>query len=128
MFTLTKAKAKKILIIEDDTEMHSMYKIFFSGQEDKYVVNIEPLARQALEKTRQGKYDLIILDIIMEPMPGDEFFIHLRDNVKTRNIPVLAVSVLNPTMLEDLKELGHIDFMQKPVTKDELFAKIEKLL
>ncbi len=125
---MVKTKTKNILILEDDRDMRDMYKIFFKDQEPKYSIDIEDKAKEALKRLKQKEYDLIILDIIMEPLPGDSFFVYVRDNKKTVNIPILVVSVLSHDALELLKRINHVRFLQKPITKEQLFEEIDKIL
>lgn len=128
---------KNILILEDDKDMQGMYKIFFSDQEKKYDIEIENDATVALKRLKEKLFDLIILDIIMEPMFGDSFFLYLRGDEKTMRIPVLVVSVLSPDTLGRLKKIDHVDtidkpvtldFLQKPVTKQQLLKEVDKML
>lgn len=125
---MIKTKARNILILEDDKDMRAMYKIFFQDQNERYSVDMEDKGKAALKRLKQKRYDLIILDIIMEPLPGDSFFVYVRDNKKTANIPILIVSVLSHDSLELLKRINHVNFLQKPITKEQLFEEIEKIL
>ncbi len=122
---MVKNAAKSILIVEDDRDMQNMYEMFFSGLEDKYKINIEGSADIALQQVSSRHYDMVILDIIMEPLPGDTFFICTRSYKKTMFIPILVVSVLSPNSLENLKKINHVDFLQKPITKEQLLNKVE---
>jgi FixJ family two-component response regulator len=66
----------------------------------------------------------------MEPMSGDAFFMHVRKgmNAKVKDIPILVVSVLSPSILRQLKKINHVDFVQKPVTKEQLLDKIKAII
>jgi CheY-like chemotaxis protein len=121
---------KNILIVEDDKDMREIYEIFFSDQKDKYLFDFESSAEQALKKLKVKKYDLILLDIIMEPMSGDAFFMYVRKEMgeDLKNIPILVVSVLSPSILRQLKKINHVDFAQKPVTKEQLLEKIKAII
>ena len=124
----TQTEEKNILIVEVDKDMLEMYKMFFSGLEQRYAIDIESSAGIALKKTKGKEYDLIILDIIMEPMAGDTFFTYARENINTAITPILVVSVLSPSSLTALKKINHVDFLQKPITKDQLMEKIKMML
>ena len=121
---------KNILIVEDDKDMREIYEIFFSDQKDKYSFNFNSNAEDALEQLKKKKYDLILLDIIMEPMSGDAFFMHVRKEMgeDLKDIPILVVSVLSPSILRQLKKINHVDFAQKPVTKEQLLGKIKEII
>ncbi len=121
-------RMKRVLIVEDDTDMQEIYRNMFNDQADKYEVDILGDAVEGLRRLKEGIFDLVILDIIMEPMPGDSFFSCARDDSAVRDIPILVVSVLNPDDLEHFKKTDHVDFLQKPITKEELFTKIAGFL
>ena len=119
---------KRLLIVEDEKDMQEIYRDMFSDKSEKYEIDIVSDAAVGLRKIKEKAFDLIILDIIMEPMTGDSFFVYVRDDVKTMNLPVIVVSVLNPDTLENLKKINHVHFFQKPLKKEQLMKKIEEIL
>lgn len=121
------AVTKRILIVEDDPEMKLIYERFFQSAEDKYRIMIVNDARVAFKKLGESEFDLVILDVIMEPMDGESFFACVREDDKRKDVPVLVVSVINPLDIEHFKRLGNVDFLRKPITETQLFQKIKKL-
>jgi len=122
------AKRKTILIVEDNEEMQTIYASLFEVRADKYEVEILGEAVRAFKRLKEKPFDLVILDMIMEPMDGEEFFSCVRNDTEILNMPILVVSVLGPDDLEHLKKLGHVNFLQKPITADQLFEKIDQLI
>ena len=118
---------KRILIVEDDVDMQEIYKSMFA-REDQYSIEISGDAELALKKLKQEKFDMAILDIIMEPMSGDSFFVHVRNEVKTKSVPILVISVLKKDTLNFLETLGNFHYLQKPITKSALLDKIRSIL
>lgn len=118
----------RILIVEDEKDMREIYKDMFSDEKERYEIGIESDAAVALKKLKERTFDLIILDIIMEPMTGDSFFIYVRSDERTKNLPVLVVSVLVPEMSDSLKKVDHVHFLQKPITKEKLLEEIDRIL
>ena len=124
-----KTKVKQILIVEDEEDMQEIYKSMFAGRKDRYAVDTVGDARVGFKKMEEEQYDLVILDIIMEPMPGDTLFLCVRNDKKLKNVPVLIVSVLSPNDMEDqFRKVDHVEFLQKPITEEQLFEKIDSLL
>ena len=123
-----KTNIKNILIVEDEKDMQEMYRLYFNDCRDRYRVDIEGRGGAALNKLKAKNFDLILLDIVMEPMSGDSFLYYARQDKRTENTPVLVISVLDAEILESLKKLDHVDFLQKPVTQDQLIEKIEGML
>jgi len=124
----TKTIQKQILIVEDDQDMREAYKVFFADQEDNYEVNIVGDALEATRIMNEVRFDLVIVDIIMEPVAGDSLSIFIRENKETADIPILVISVLSPETLEGLKTLQNIHFLHKPITEDLLLKKISDVL
>ena len=68
--------------------------------------------------------DLIILDLIMPVMDGEEFYMWLRAQEKWRHIPVIIASV-NDKMPQRIAELGGVaGSLKKPFEIDALLEKI----
>ena len=118
---------RHILIVEDNPDMLSIYQAMFKD-EPGYEVDMMSDAMNALRRLEEKAYDLIILDVIMEPLTGESFFVYLRGNVKTMNIPVIIVSVLEPHTLEAIRRLNHSVILQKPIRKADLFKAIDDFL
>jgi len=118
---------KRILIIEDEKDMQEIYKDMFKDQ-SQYDIEIVDGALPAARKLNDRPYDLIILDIIMSPIAGDSFFVYLKSSKHTENIPVLVVSVLGDELLEKLKKIDGASFIQKPISKNQLFSNLDNML
>ncbi|RQD81372.1 MAG: response regulator [Methanocalculus sp. MSAO_Arc1] len=73
--------------------------------------------------------DLILLDIMMEPMDGWEALEQIKFNPKTRDIPVLMLTAKQLTP-DEAKEYGMYieDYIIKPITHSELYDAIEHVL
>lgn len=72
---------------------------------------------------------LIFLDIVLPGMSGFEALRHLRRSEMTRNIPIIMISG-NEQATEQfyLQRIGADDFMKKPFTRADVFARIGHLL
>lgn len=117
----------RILIVDDNEDMLEIYDTMFRG-EDRYEIDLMKDAMQALRKLGENDYDLIILDIIMEPLTGESFFVYLRSDERTMHIPVIAVTVLEPEMLETIRKVDNSTILQKPIRKEDLMSSIEECL
>ena len=84
---------------------------------------------EALETLRTVKPDLILLDIMMEPMDGWETLMHLKNNPDTKEIPVMMLTAKQLTPSEAQEYGIYIeDYIMKPITHRELYDAIENLL
>ncbi len=122
-------KIKKILIIEDDKNMHKIYSEMFESHSKEYSISIVEDARIGYKMIVNENIDLIILDIIMEPMDGEVFFATFRSNPSMKKMPVLVISVLSQENLRShMKIDNNIDFLKKPFTEEKLFEKIQSMI
>jgi CheY-like chemotaxis protein len=82
----------KILIVEDDPLMLRMYQKIFTLEHQE--VDIATNGEEALEKVRQNKPILILLDIMMPKMNGLQALERLKANPDTQSIPVIMLTNL----------------------------------
>ncbi|NET42462.1 PAS domain S-box protein [Okeania sp. SIO2B3] len=83
----------------------------------------------ALKYVMENKTDLILMDVKMPEMDGYQVCKQLKANPNTQNIPVIFLSDLSDTT-ERIKgfEAGGIDYITKPVQREEVLARIEAQL
>jgi len=119
--------SQKILVAEDQQHIRSLieYKLKNSG----YTVVCAEDGRTALEKAGEILPDLILLDVMMPLMTGFEVLAALKENEKTRNIPILMVTAQSKEdeVLKGL-ELGADDYITKPFSPNELAARVKTVL
>ncbi len=91
-----------------------------------YDVRPFPKGVLALKATESDPPDLILLDINMPDMNGFEVCRHLKDNVKTKDIPVIFLSARGETLDKvEAFSAGGIDYITKPFQIEELSVRIE---
>lgn len=103
---------KKILLVEDDTALASVYKsrLELEGFEVSHVGNGELALSSAIE----FKPDLIVLDAMMPKINGFDVLDILRNTPETTNVRVIMLTALSqPTDKERAKELGADDYLVK---------------
>lgn len=117
---------KELLIIEDDLEMQEFYKDMLQGEQ--FTVTLASNADEGLKKTKEKKYDLVILDIIMEGITGDRVFAMLRKDSRYREVPIIMASALDEKTYRCFQALGNVSFLEKPFNKEKLLSEITKRL
>ncbi len=91
-----------------------------------YKVRPTKKPRVAIEAAQARPPDLILLDVKMPEMDGFEVCRHLKQDKRTRGIPIIFVSALQH--IEDRVkgfEAGAVDFITKPYQKAEVLARIK---
>ncbi len=117
----------RILFVDDDKNIQSSIAMAFAGQE--YTLEFASTGEEALNSVSVFNPDLILLDINMPGMDGFAVCSQIKSNDQTSGVMILFQSAR--FMLEDrLKgyEAGADDYITKPYSIDELFAKIKILL
>src|ERR1700688_2586755 len=82
---------KKILIVDDDTDLLHTLDIFLHK---KYVVKTLSDGHTALEQAEAFKPALVMLDVNLGDMDGRDICKGLKENAATRDIPVMMMSSL----------------------------------
>jgi two-component system OmpR family response regulator len=115
----------RILLIEDDPEIAE--EVANELTDRAYVVSHIATGSQGAEEARRGRYDLLIIDLMLPGCDGYSIIQELRrDGIQ---IPVLVVSALGAVndRVRALK-IGGDDYVTKPFALPELAARVEALL
>lgn len=85
--------------------------------------------KEALDKIKEQKMDLVLLDVMMPQLNGFDVCKTIKDNEGYRNIPVIMVTALR-SKEDRIKgiESGAEDFISKPFDQGEVLARIKMLL
>lgn len=120
-------KGRRILIIDDSpTIVGALRKMLRSAG----CITLEaPDAESGLELIRKEKPELVFLDIVLPGMSGFAALRLMRRDPLTLHIPVIMISG-NEQATEQfyVKRIGADDFMKKPFSRHEVFARIENLV
>lgn len=117
---------KKVLIIEDDSDFQDIYQLYLQGE--SYQVLAARNGKEGLAVLEKEIPDIIILDLIMPVMDGEEFYVKLREQERWRGIPVIIASV-NEKVPPKVAELGAVaGFLKKPFTMDHLVKEVRNHL
>lgn len=117
----------RVLVADDDPSTRAL--IDMALQEAGYECVLATDGRSALELARATRPDLVVLDVGMPFMTGDEVHRELRRDRRTRYIPVVFVTAKNTTgeVAARLRN-GADDFIAKPFDVEELVARIAAAL
>ena len=121
-------KNKKILVVEDDNVLRDVLveKLLISGYE---VVGAED-GEIAMQKMRESKPDLVLLDILMPKKDGMEVLVEMSEDENLKNIPVIIISNSGqPVEIERAKKLGAKDFLIKAIfNPNEVLQRVNAIL
>ncbi len=107
-----------ILIVDDDPDIRNVLKELLSMEKNLSIDTAEN-GLDALEKIKNGKYDLVITDIKMPVMDGIEFLKELRKSFSDMPVVVMSAYAEFDSLVEAL-HLGAMNFIKKPFDFDEI--------
>ncbi len=117
----------KVLLIEDDRRLVDVI-----SQELKslgYDVAVALNGREGIKKAEENSPDAIVIDIRLPRMEGLRTVAQIRNNPKTKSIPILAISgMTRPSDEKKCLDAGCDGYLVKPFTHRELGAAIRTLL
>ena len=127
---LEQITGSRILVVDDNEQNVELLQAYL----ELLPVEVETSADglQAMARVEDGERplpDLVLLDVMMPRMSGFEVCQRLKEDPRTRSIPVMMVTALNEAGdIERAVEAGTDDFLTKPVNKLELITRVKSLL
>jgi twitching motility two-component system response regulator PilH len=117
---------KKILIVDDSpTERHVLNDMLTKAG---FEVIASDNGEDAIQKARQLKPDVILMDVVMPGLNGFQATRAISRDADTRNIPIIiCTSKSQETDKIWGMRQGARDYIVKPVNREELLAKISAL-
>ncbi len=120
-------KSARILVVDDRERNIKLVESMLKPQGHQVIPAYD--GKQAVELASQEMPDLILLDVVMPEMDGFEVARILREQEKSRGIPILMLTALQG-IKDKIKALdaGADDFLSKPFHNIELVARVNSLL
>lgn len=117
----------RILVIDDERAIIDIMRINLEMR--GYSVSGCADSTQALERAREEKPDLIILDLLMPEKNGWEVLKELQEDEKTRSVPVIICSVMKQgQVMPDILERGASGYLAKPFDSIGLLQTVQQSL
>jgi len=120
------ASRPTVLIVEDNADMRYYLREVLAG---KVELAEAGNGREALAWLKNNVPDLLITDLMMPEMDGEELVTHLKNNDAWKKLPVITLTALADTKNQlNLLRLGIDDYIVKPFHATELQARVYNLL
>lgn len=115
---------KKILVIEDDKKIRRYLELELSLS--GYQVDFAGDGEEGLEKSKKLYFDLILLDLMLPKISGEDVCKEIR---KFSSVPIIILSAKGEIMTKiQLLDLGADDYLTKPFDLEELLARMRVAL
>jgi CheY-like chemotaxis protein len=115
----------KILIVDDEDDIRLFLRKFLEGA--GYDVEEASSGAEGFSKIKGEKFDLVCLDFFMS---GRELLEKIRKepDVKDTKVVFLTVANFSTSGIDELKKLGCLDYIQKPIENEDFIARVKKAL
>jgi CheY-like chemotaxis protein len=115
----------RILIVEDDEELQELYAAMLAGMDCQITRAYD--GAQALQRLEETDPDLVILDVLLDEMMGDELFLHMKKDRRYADVPIIIASVLSRERCQHLLDIdSRTRYLRKPFRKARLVAVVQK--
>jgi PAS domain S-box-containing protein len=115
-----------VLYIEDNVSNMELIQRIMSRRGVRLIQAMRPLL--GLELATQHGPDLVLLDLHLPDLPGEEVLRRLRADPRTAGVPVAVLSAdARPAQVRHLKELGAAEFLSKPLDVEQLYRILDQI-
>ncbi len=115
---------KKILFVDDEADLLKVLSMRL--KKGGYEVFAAVDGPEALEMAFSKTPDLIILDVYLPGMNGDDVATILKKDEKTKTIPIILISADATTLEARFKKCGADGFLPKPIESKDLESMVEE--
>jgi len=118
---------KHILVVEDEADLVEL--VSYNLRKEGFSVDSALNGEAGLSKIKKGKYDLVILDLMLPGIQGVELCRMLRNDPKTEALPIVMLTAKGEEVDKILGlEMGADDYITKPFSPRELVARVKAVL
>ncbi len=119
---------RRALIVDDDEELVELIRDVFDA-DGRFDVRVANNGFDAGMLVKEYKPDIIVLDVMLPDINGKEVCQRVRSDSALDDVRIICISgMVEADKIDDLKEAGANEFMQKPFEVDTLFAAVCGLL
>ena len=120
----TMRKHARLLIVDDDPDLCDLVQRYLEAE--GFVISVVHSGAEGSHEGTSGKYDLIVLDVMLPDMKGFDVLRELRSRART---PVLMLTAKGDEFDRVLGlQMGADDYLAKPFSPRELIARIGAIL
>lgn len=121
------SRGQHILVVDDDGSLRRLLRLTLEGE--GYTVTEASDGDRVLELARQGRPDLIFLDIGMPTKDGWAVLAELRTDPSVRDVPVIMLTGEAGESSEwRARDLGAVRYIAKPVSFEDVLSTVVRLL
>ena len=115
---------KRILVVDDDVGILRVFKNIL--EKEGYVVETAETGKDALEKIKNEKFSVCLVDVRLPDMDGTDLLLKMPNDPET--IKIIVTGFSSEEVGKKAADYGADDFLVKPVRAEELIATVRDRL
>jgi phosphate regulon transcriptional regulator PhoB len=120
-------KTRNVLVVDDEPDIVEL--VSYNLTKEGFEVSTASDGEEALSRIRKDGFDFLILDLMLPGIQGTELCRILRNDPKTKNLPIIMLTAKGEEVDRVLGlEIGADDYITKPFSPRELVARIRAVL
>ena len=124
-----KVEDMSVLVVDDEEKIGELIKVFLESAFPFRSVVLAPNALQAMQKSLNQEFDLLIVDHVMPGKVGIEFIDQIRNNVRFSKVKIILISgyLQQEDVLQAIK-LGIKHIVVKPFSRQQLVSQVADIM
>ncbi len=119
--------AKKIFVIEDEKDIRDLLHHYL--KREGYDVQSAPDGLRGIQRLKQERFDVLLLDLMLPEMDGLEVCRILRADPQNKSLPIIMITAKGEVTDRIVGlEMGADDYIPKPFSPREVVARVKALL
>ena len=116
----------EVLLIDDNKEITEMISFFLDTQ--NILCEVENDGKKGLEKIKEKRYDVILLDLTMPVFSGYDLFAQLKNenSLSQNNIVIFTASYIDQEKIDNMMKDGIKAIIKKPISIDSIIKTINQ--
>jgi DNA-binding response OmpR family regulator len=116
----------KILAMDNEEDILSSLRTIL--EKENYKVTCVTTGQRAIKEVKVGKYDLVILDIMMPDLSGWDVFSQIMKINPIQKIIFLSVLEISPERKKELEKYGNVEYIVKPFDRSIFVERVKSML
>lgn len=124
-----KVEDMSVLVVDDEEKIGELIKVFLESAFPFRSIVLAPNALQAMQKSMNQEFDLLIVDHVMPGKVGIEFIDQIRNNVRFSKVKIILISgyLQQEDVLQAIK-LGIKHIVVKPFSRQQLVSQVAEIM
>lgn len=123
-----KIDLKKIFVVDDNKDIRLTVKANLENMDSRMQVFEFSSGNDCIDALENFVPDLILLDIMMPGIDGMDAAIKIKENITTKNVPIVFLTAKTDKMSKGMGEIAGEDYIEKPFEPQDLYNRVMKIL